>query len=210
MAIKSQGSLLSIETARAAAKTITGITAADPPVVTSAAHGYTNGQIVYISGVVGMTQLNGRVFVVANQTTNTFELKGIAAAGYTAYSSGGSAYLLTMTAVGNVRDFSMQGGASDDIDVTHLQSVAKEFLVGLGDEGDATFTLWEDPTDTGQAAIRTAQLAQTAKGFTVTGSDSKILCFPGIVKQFGFNIAANGARESNCTIKVSAAKAYFA
>lgn len=56
------------------AKTITGITTANPPVVTSAAHGYNNGDEVYLSAIGGMTRLNGQRFLVANKTTNTFEL----------------------------------------------------------------------------------------------------------------------------------------
>lgn len=76
-------------------KTITGITQASPGVVTSAAHGYSNGDEVYIDGVVGMTELNGRYFIVANKAANTFELtdvfgNNIDTSGYTAYSSGGS------------------------------------------------------------------------------------------------------------------------
>jgi hypothetical protein len=79
-----------------AIKTITGVTAADPAVVTSTAHGLSNGDEVYVSGVVGMTQLNGRSFLIANVATNTFELKGlngvdVDASAYTAYSSGGTA-----------------------------------------------------------------------------------------------------------------------
>ena len=75
--------------------TITGATAADPVVITSAGHGYANGQDVFITGVVGMTELNGRWFRVANQATNTFELQTIHGAnvdgtGYSAYSSGGT------------------------------------------------------------------------------------------------------------------------
>ena len=39
--------------------TITGVTQADPGVVTtSTSHGYSNGDHVYITGVVGMTELN--------------------------------------------------------------------------------------------------------------------------------------------------------
>jgi len=72
-------------------KTITGITAANPAVVTSSSHGYSNGDHVWISGVVGMTELNSRRFTVANKTTNTFELSGVNSSGYTAYSSGGVA-----------------------------------------------------------------------------------------------------------------------
>lgn len=54
--------------------TITGISNASPGVVTAPAHGFTNGQQVFISGVWGMPQINNRYFIVAGQTTNTFQL----------------------------------------------------------------------------------------------------------------------------------------
>ncbi len=69
---------------------ITGITQANPAVVTANAHGYSNGDQVEIAGVVGMTQVNGRRFTVANVAANTFELSGVNSTGYTAYSSGGT------------------------------------------------------------------------------------------------------------------------
>lgn len=80
----------------ASIKTITGATAADPVVVTSTAHGLSNGDEVYITGVAGMTELNGRNFLVANVAANTFELQDlngndIDGSGYTAYTSGGTA-----------------------------------------------------------------------------------------------------------------------
>ena len=86
-------------------KTITAITKANPGVVTSASHGFSNGDTVVISGVVGMTQVNGKRFTVASVATNTFQLKDIDGANvnttsYTAYSSGGIAnrvYTLTTT-----------------------------------------------------------------------------------------------------------------
>ena len=53
-------------------KTITAITAANPAVVTCNSHGYSNGDFVIISGVVGMTELNCKTFKVADKTTNTF------------------------------------------------------------------------------------------------------------------------------------------
>lgn len=73
--------------------TITGISQADPAVVTSAGHGLTNGDWVVITEVVGMTELNGKTFVVANSGA-TFSLKNIDgtdidSTGYTAYASGG-------------------------------------------------------------------------------------------------------------------------
>jgi hypothetical protein len=77
-------------------KTITAITKASPGVITSNSHGYSNGDEVYISGIVGMTELNGKTFLVANSTTNTFSLTdkdGVAinTTNYTTYSSGGIA-----------------------------------------------------------------------------------------------------------------------
>ena len=72
-------------------RSITAITAADPAVVTSASHGFSDGDEVEINGVVGMTELNGRRFIVANQTTNTFELEDEDSSAYTAYTSGGTA-----------------------------------------------------------------------------------------------------------------------
>ena len=77
-----------------ARKTITGITAATPPVVTSASHGFSDGDTVIIEDVVGMTEVNGVKFKVASGATNTFELTDhqdvdIVGASYTAYSSGG-------------------------------------------------------------------------------------------------------------------------
>ena len=77
-------------------KTITGITQANPAVVTASSHGYSNGDEVLISGVSGMTEVNGKRFLVADKTTNTFELQDkdgvdINSTSFTAYSSGGVA-----------------------------------------------------------------------------------------------------------------------
>ncbi len=76
--------------------TITGITAANPPVVTAAAHGFATGDLVSLYGIVGMTELNNRIFHATKVTANTFSLQdlskaSIQASGYTAYSSGGKA-----------------------------------------------------------------------------------------------------------------------
>ena len=55
-------------------KTITGATKDRPVVVTSNDHGFSNGDVVWITGATGMTQLNNKPYVVTNKTTNTFQL----------------------------------------------------------------------------------------------------------------------------------------
>ena len=75
-------------------KTVTGATRANPVVITASSHGFSNGDPVMITGVSGMTQINGVAYKVANKTTNTFQLQTPAGANvngssYSSYSSGG-------------------------------------------------------------------------------------------------------------------------
>lgn len=77
-------------------KTITGVTKANPAVVTITSHGYSNGDEVFINDVGGMTELNGKSYLVASVTTNTFALQdrdgnNINSTSYTTYTSGGRA-----------------------------------------------------------------------------------------------------------------------
>lgn len=80
------------------AQTISGITQANPAVVTYVgADNYANGREVNIRDVVGMTQVNGGRYLVANVNAgaNTFELQNldgsnVNSTAYTAYSSGGN------------------------------------------------------------------------------------------------------------------------
>lgn len=77
--------------ANGTAKTITGATKASPVVITSAAHGLSNGDRIFIKNVSGMTQLNNNQYTVAGVTANTFQLSGVNGTGYNNYSSGGTA-----------------------------------------------------------------------------------------------------------------------
>ena len=69
---------------------ISAITKANPAVVTSNSHGLNDGDRVFISGVVGMTEVNNREFTVAGKTTNTFQLSGVNSSAFTTYGSAGT------------------------------------------------------------------------------------------------------------------------
>ena len=77
-------------------KTISGATKASPGVLTATSHGFSNGDEIYIDSVSGMTELNGRNYLVANVTTHTFTLTdlfgtAINTTDFTTYTSGGTA-----------------------------------------------------------------------------------------------------------------------
>lgn len=82
----------------AAATAITAATAADPCQITATAHGLDDGDLVSIQGVVGMVQLNNRVFTVTKVSDDAFTI-GIDSSSFPAYTSGG-------TASGNAIDYS--------------------------------------------------------------------------------------------------------
>jgi len=212
MAQKTQGAVCAVGTATAATKTITAITAANPPQVTSATHGYANGDLVYIDGVVGMTQVNKRVFVVANQATNTFELKGVDGTAYSTYTSGGTAAKKTMTTVGECKAFGPGlDGEAAELETTNLQSVAKEFLLGLADSGNLAFQVYIPTTaDTGQSRIRALKESGTAEAFSVTMPSGQVLALMGLVKSFGISeIGVDGVVLASGSIRVSNAPGAF-
>jgi len=104
------GTIESISTAGSA--TITGVTVAEPPVVTcSGGHSFTEGQQITIASVVGMTDINTN-HTVKNPTATTFELFTASAAtgtptavdgtGYTAWASAGTA-VHTVIILNNVK-----------------------------------------------------------------------------------------------------------
>ena len=107
-------------------KTITNATQADPVVITSTAHGYNNGDEVLITGVSGMTELNGKRYLVANKTTNTFELQDkdlndIDGSGFTAYTSGGT--------VNRVYEIASPYAEADLFDLKYAQSADVMYIV---------------------------------------------------------------------------------
>jgi Flp pilus assembly protein TadG len=71
-------------------RNMSNATRANPVVITSNNHGLSNGNIVWISGVSGMTQINNRAFVVTSATTNTFALQGVNGSSYSSYTRNGT------------------------------------------------------------------------------------------------------------------------
>ncbi|MBX7248280.1 MAG: hypothetical protein K1X35_04435 [Caulobacteraceae bacterium] len=72
---------------------ITGATRANPVVITANGHGRNVGDRIYITGVSGMTQLNGKAYTISAKTTNTITLSGVDGRNYSSFSgSGGKVY----------------------------------------------------------------------------------------------------------------------
>jgi uncharacterized protein (TIGR02217 family) len=64
---------------------------ATPTVTTTVAHGYTTGNKIYIEGVNGMTQINGRVVTISTGGGSSFTITDLDTSGFSPYVSGGVA-----------------------------------------------------------------------------------------------------------------------
>lgn len=134
---------------------ISDITQANPGVVTTtASHGFANGDLVHISGVVGMVEVNDRIFTVAGQTATTFQLSGENTTGFTAYDSVGIAEDQTLLATilagrGQTLQavYTIPGNASYGLLVDWQASIARTG----GAAGAATFELLTRRAKDGQS-----------------------------------------------------------
>jgi len=81
---------------------ITGATQANPCVIQASTTDLINGDQVIISGVVGMTQLNGNTYTVTVIDPTHFSLNGIDSTGFSAYVSGGTFSIVPSVSVGTI------------------------------------------------------------------------------------------------------------
>lgn len=191
---------VAMQSALASAVTITGITKANPGVVTSAAHGLNNGDYVYM-GVQGMYQLDGKVVRVANKTTDTFELEGVNTTSFDTFSTGTAAAITFGTSITTATSMNASGGDFDFIDTTTIHVNNKTQIPGLGNPVNYSFdNLW-DAADAGQIAMKAASDAQAIRAFKFTfGTGGKIMVFAGYV---GFSGAPTGQAQDKVVTPAS-------
>lgn len=163
------------------AKVITGITQANPGVVTSAGHGFSNGDDVFISGVVGMTQLNGRSLRVANVAANTFELhdyqgNNVSTAAMGAYVSGGTAArIYTVVTPWDSADlFELNYAAKNDVMTVVHPDYKPTDMTRTGNTAWTVtdFAVTEGPFQDKNAGTTTITASATTGAITLTASAS--------------------------------------
>ncbi len=209
-AISSKDYVIRVATANGSSKVISGATQANPVVITSTAHGLANGTVVFIDSVGGMVELNGRAFVIANQATNTFELKGIDGTTYTAYTSGGTALPKTMTRIENLKGSSLFEGTTPEIDVTNQDSRRREYVIDIPDSGQGSLTIDVDASGAGQARLRALKGLTTSEVFSATDRNGKVAAFVAFVTSFPVNTAVGSAVNSQVSLRITNEEAWFA
>lgn len=167
---------------------VTSVTKASKAVLTYTAGAIpAAGDVLIIGTIVGMPEISGMLGIVqaspapsATSCTVAIDSSGFASAGTT-----GTATPQTFSKVGNVQDFSPDGGTATVIDVTNLDSLAKEKRQGLQDNGNYSLTVDADDTDVGQLALIAARASQAVVVFKqIYPGGLKVRAFQGFVQKF--------------------------
>lgn len=163
---------------------------------------YAVGDIVFTSDTD-----NPGPFIVTALTTTDMTVTGVMTTDAVAASFTITAY----KPIGEITDFSGPGGSAAIIDTTSLDSVAKEKLAGLPDNGQVTFSMNFVPGNAGQLAFRAARTSRAETNFTIVFSDGTAAVeattakFAGFALEFSIAGAVDDKVSASASIEVTGA-----
>ena len=110
------------------------------------------------------------------------------------------------TTIAEVKDTEGPNMSRNTHDASHHGSPGgyMEFIGGMRDGGEITFTLNWVPSDTGHAALRTDFDANARRNYRLIYPDSgsETITFPGLVTELSPTAPVDGLLEADVTIKV--------
>jgi hypothetical protein len=111
----------------------------------------------------------------------------------------------TFDKVGEVTNIGAPSGEAADIDTTHLESTAKEYLIGLPDEGNVEISMNGIDGDAGHSELITAKNAQNRRWVKITWSSGTITYFKALVKKYTWNTGVDSKIEAAASFRISGA-----
>ncbi len=195
------GLKLYMESAIAAAKTISGITKAAPGVISSTAHGFANGDNVLLE-IQGMVELHGYLCKVVSTATDTFQVAdvngttGIDTTLFSTFTSGTAKKVTLGTSITGVQDFNFAGGEIKVEDTTTVNDTQDTQIVVGATAQSADMTMQWDPASSAQQAMIAAFKTRANKGFKVLWPDGAFTMWYGTV---GYTGAPGGGKQGVTT-----------
>jgi hypothetical protein len=185
---------IAVQSALATAVTITGITKANPGVVSwSSGTDPANGNYVLLK-VQGMSQVDYRIARVANLNGagNTFELEGIDTTLYDTFSSGTFEVVTFGTTLSVVSGLSASGGDFNFIDTTTIHDSVNKQIPGNANATSFNLTCLWDPADAGLIALKSAADAKDLRCVRFSFADGAKYLFAGYV---GATLSPTGSAQ---------------
>lgn len=189
---------VALQSALAAADTITAITKANPASVTATGHGLSTGNYVKLT-VEGMFQLDARVFRITVVDANTFTLDGEDSTSYDTFTSGTAEAVTFGTTMDTATGLTASGGDFDFIDITTIHDNVRKQIPGLASPATYTFeNLW-DPADTALNSFKDSADNQSQLCIRFTFASGAIVTFVGYI---GATLLPVGNAQDKVTTQV--------
>ena len=111
----------------------------------------------------------------------------------------------TFTLVPQLISLDGPDGSAAEIDITTLDSVAREFAMGLKDSGSITAEGIYDPDNAQHAALRADWSARTLRNFEIefTNDPATVLSFSAFVQNFSTSAAVDDVVRLSLTLRIT-------
>jgi len=109
----------------------------------------------------------------------------------------------TFAKCGEVTSVGAPSGEAADIDVTHLESEAKEYLVGLPDEGNIEIAMNAISNDPGHEEMLDAKDVQERRWLKITWSNGDVWYIKALVKKYTWAAGVDAKIEAASSFRTS-------
>jgi hypothetical protein len=177
------GSIVSLASVYGAAKPVTALTNAAPPVATATAHGLANAALVEVTS--GWNDLNARIARLSGVATNAFNLEGFDTSNTTRYnpgSGGGSVReVQTFVEIPQILTFTTAGGDQQFWTGSFLADNFERQLPTVTSAQSITIELADDPTAPAYPVLIAASDARAIRALKLVLPNGSILLYNGYV-----------------------------
>ncbi len=111
----------------------------------------------------------------------------------------------TFAKVGQVTNIGAPSGEAADIDTTHLESTAKEYLIGLPDEGNIEIQMNAISLDPGHEELIDAKDTQTRRWLKITWSNGDVWYIKALVKKYTWAAGVDNKIDAASSFRLTGA-----
>ena len=184
--------IVQMQSAIAAAQTITAVSKASNGQITTSGTLPTNGQYVLVT-CTGMTELNNRVFKVSGATGSTFTI-GVDTTGYGTFAAGSFQVVTLGLAFNSIRDIQSSGGDPVFEDTTTIHDPEDTQAIVSSSPLSFSATADWDPADATLRACNTAFATRTPRVMRFADPDGSEYLFNAYINA-PLNPAVSGKKK---------------
>lgn len=191
---------IAVQSALSASQTISGVTKANPAVATYVGADPSNGDYILVTAL-GMSQINGRVFRVANVNSgsNTLELEGCDSSAFDTFTSGSFEIVTFGTSLTVATNVSVSGGDFQFIDTTTIHDTVQTQIPGNASPTSFSMDCQWQPDDAGLIALKAASDAKAQRCIRITFANGYKYLVNGYV---GCTLSPTGSAQQVVTTPV--------